>query len=807
MLRNTIWMALLSLMASPALAAELVELRVFPSEINLTTQRDQQSVVAQAVYDDGITRDVTSQAEWNLGDGKLVRRDGNALYPQADGETTLTVSFDGKSKEIPVRVQESEAERPISFKLDVMPVFMKAGCNTGACHGAARGKDGFMLSLFGYDPDGDHHRITREQPGRRVDLAVPEASLLVEKSVGEVPHTGGKRFDANSFLNKPLVEWIAAGTPEDPEDQAKCVGIELYPKQAVLDGEGEAQQLLVVAKYSDGTTRDVTSLAVFRSNNEGSVEVDEAGLATAGERGEAFVMASFDVHNVGSQFLALPKGLEYEPQPTEPVNYIDELVDLKLKKLRMHPSEQCSDEEFLRRIYIDLIGMVPTYAEYSEFIQDSDPDKRTKKIDELLERKEFTELWVSKWAEWLMMRSSNQVSEKSIFLYYQWLVDQIANNVPMDEMVRDILASEGGTFTTPQTNFYEIERNQLQVAENVAQIFMGMRIQCAQCHNHPFDRWTQDDYYNFAAFFSQIGRKRGEDYREQVIFNRGGGEVRHPVTGQNATPQFLGGGRPEIPGGTDRRKVLAEWLASPDNPYFASNFANRIWQHFFGIGIIEEVDDVRISNPASNPELLEALAEKFTEYNYDFRKLVRDICVSNAYQRTTRRNESNMHDEANFAHQNIRRIKAESMLDIISQVTRTKDKFSKLPEGARAVQIADGRTSTYFLRTFGRAERETACSCEVKMEPTLSQALHLLNGDTVNNKMRQGGVIKKLLEEGELEPLEAIDRLYVICLTRLPTEEEKEALAPLVADGTNVEQGLEDIFWALLNSREFLFNH
>ncbi|MCA9081246.1 MAG: DUF1553 domain-containing protein, partial [Planctomycetaceae bacterium] len=320
------------------------------------------------------------------------------------------------------------------------------------------------------------------------------------------------------------------------------------------------------------------------------------------------------------------------------------------------------------------------------------------------------------------------------------------------------------------------------------------------------DRWTQDDYYSFAAFFSQIGRKNGEDTRENVIFNRGGGEVKHPVTNQDAKPVFLGGGAPEIKSGQDRRELVANWLASPENPFFAQNFANRIWDHFFGMGIIDPVDDVRVSNPPSNPELLQTLAQKYTEYGYDFRKLVRDICISNTYQRTTRRNESNLTDEKNFAHQNIRRIKAESMLDVISQVTNTKDDFDKLPVGARATQIADGRISTYFLTTFGRATRETACSCEVKMEPTLSQALHLLNGDTVNNKMAQGQVIPTLLKEGKT-PDQVVEELYIRCLSRKPTPEELAALAPLYAEGTDVNQGLLDVYWALMNSREFLFNH
>jgi hypothetical protein len=793
------------LFASTASAAELTELRVFPPEVSLQTGKDFQSVVVQGVYSDGITRDVTDQAEWNLGEGSHVTRDGNLLKPTADGQTQLTISFEGQTQQIPITVAQAGAPRPVSFRLDVMPIFMKAGCNSGSCHGAARGKDGFMLSLFGYDPDGDFHRITREQPGRRIDLAMPQASLLVEKAVGAVPHTGGKLFEADGFMYDDIVEWIANSTPKDPEDVATCTSIELYPPQGVLDGEGETQQMTVLGKYSDGTLRDVTPLALFQSNNSVSADVNDAGLVTAGARGEAFVMARFSTHTVVSQFIVLPKGLEYEQQPFEPVNYIDQMVAAKLNKLRIHPSEQCDDETFLRRVTIDLIGLVPTTEEYAAFLADESPDKRAKKIDELLERREFTDLLVSKWAEWLAMRSSNQVPYKSIVLYYQWLSEQIAADVPLDEMVKTLLSSDGGTFSAPQTNFYQLERDQLKVAENVAQIFMGMRIQCAQCHNHPFDRWTQDDYYNFAAFFSQVGRKRAEDYREQIIFNRGGGEVRHPVTGQNAVPVFLGGEQPDVQG-KDRREVVANWLASSENPYFARNFTNRIWAHFFGIGIIEPVDDVRVSNPPSNPELLDALSSKFTESGYNIKQLVREICNSKTYQLSTLRNESNMTDELNFAHQTIRRIKAESMLDIISQVTHTKDKFRGLPLGAKATQIADGATSSYFLTTFGRAERTTVCSCEVKMEPTLSQALHLMNGDTVNAKMQQGGVLKEL-QDAQLEPTAAIERLYIQTLSRKPTQKEVDALLPMFAEGSDQKQALEDTFWALLNSREFLFNH
>ncbi|WP_010583445.1 DUF1549 and DUF1553 domain-containing protein [Schlesneria paludicola] len=797
--------AVITLSTCAVAESPLVQLNVYPPDVQLTTAKDRQLIVVQAVHADGITRDVSQEARFTLGNTALCRRDGTTFYPMADGQTDLKVEFGGKSLTIPVKVERAVEARPISFKLDVMPVWMKAGCNTGSCHGAARGKDGFRLSLFGFDPDGDYLRITREMPGRRVDLAVPDTSLLIEKSIGVVPHTGGKRFERDSELCHTLVEWVTAGCPADPAQLPTCIGLEIYPRDGVLDGEGTTQRVTARAKYSDGTDRDVTSLALYQSNNDTSATITQEGVITAGARGEAFIMARFATFTVGSHFVVLPKGLVYEETPKPTTNYIDELVNLKLKKLRIDPSGRASDEAFLRRVYVDLVGQVPTEDEYVRFMTSQEPTKRDQLIDELLGRKEFTEVWVSKWAEWLMMRSSINTSPKAITLYYTWLSEQIAENVPLDKMVRSVLGASGGTFKNPATNFYQIEPDVLKVSENVAQIFMGMRVQCAQCHNHPFDRWTMDDYYSFASFFKQVGRKQGEDYRETIVFNAGGGEVNHPVGGRVMPPVFLGGGPVDV-AGKDRREVLAEWLASPRNPYFAQNFANRIWHHFFNIGIVEPVDDVRVSNPPSNDPLLIELARRFTESNYDFKSLVRDICRSEAYQRSTEKNASNETDERNFASQTLRRIKAESMLDIISQVTSTKDKFPQLPVGARAVQIADGATNTYFLTTFGRATRETACSCEVKMEPTLSQALHLLNGETSNQKIQQGGVIAAMRNE-KLTPEQIVERLYVRCLSRKPLPEEVESLKPMFAEGTDVNRSLEDIFWALLNSREFLFNH
>jgi len=787
--------------------------QVFPPDVSLETSRDYQNIVVQTTRPDGVTVDVTADAKITVSDGNLAKVEGSTLKPLVDGSGEVVVSYNGHTTRLPLTIKQAKEDRPVSFRLDVMPVFLKAGCNTGGCHGSARGKDGFMLSLFGYDAQGDYDRITRAQTTRRVNLAVPEESLLITKALGQVQHTGGQAIKPNDPMHQSLLRWLGAGAPNDPKEVAEPVSLELYPKLAVLEGEGANQQYVARAKYSDGTDRDVTNLVVFSSTNDTSAPVDQAGKLTAKVRGEAFVMARFATFTVVSQAIVIPKDLQYEWPKVEEYNYIDTLVHDKLQKLRMTPSEICSDEVFARRVFLDIVGLRPPPQELSTFVIDTDPKKREKLVDELLGRKEFVELWVMKFAELLKIRSDNQqVSYKAALLYFNWLQDQMSANVPMDQIVQQLIGATGGTFNNPATNYYQIERDTLKIAEDTAQVFMGMRIQCAQCHNHPFDRWTQDDYYGFASFFAQVGRKNGEDPREQIVFNRGGGEVNHPLPGKRPVPKFLGGDVVKFEPGQDRRQVLAKWLASPDNPFFAKNLANIVWAHFMGKGIIDPVDDVRISNPAVNPELLDALGTKFQDYKYDFKRLVRDICTSRTYQLSTHANESNANDDRNFAKAPIRRIRAEVLLDVISQVTEPAEKFRGLPLGARAVQIADGRTTSFFLTTFGRATRETVCSCEVAMDPSLSQALHLLNGQTTNGKIQQGGVVRKMLMEEKKSAEQIIDELYVRCLSRKPSPEELQTLRANLpkdpkADLAQTEQVLTDIFWALLNAPEFMFNH
>ena len=795
--------------ADPAITA----IEPFPKSITLESAADFHQVLVIARFNDAATQDITRQVKATLADPSLAKLEGTRLSPLKDGTTTLALEYRGLRSEVPVVVKDAAKPRPISFQLDVMPVLTSSGCNTGSCHGSARGKDGFHLTLFGFDPEGDHFRLTRENPGRRINLALPEDSLLLTKAVGTVPHSGGKLFEKDSAPYQTLVNWIRAGADYDSGDIARPTGISIEPAQLVLKGPDLETPFTVRATYSDGTDRDVTTLSSYSTSNDNSVSIDpRRGLSKSKHRGEAFLLGRFMTFTEVAQAIVIPKKLDYTRPELPEFNYIDRHVHEKLHKLRVIPAPLCDDETFLRRVFIDVVGQLPEPVERERFLTDANPNKRAALVDELIARKEFSEMWVMKWAELLQIRTFNngpqQVSYKAALGYYNWLRDRIAGKVPFNEIVRELLASEGGTFASPPTNFFQIEQDVLKLTENVAQVFMGTRIQCAQCHNHPFDRWTMDDYYGFASFFAQVKRKPAEDPRERIVFDAAG-EVPHLVTKQPVKPRFLGTATPDDFGKMSRREAMAGWLTSTDNPWFARNVTNIVWAHFFGSGITDPVDDVRISNPPANPELLAALSDRFVASGYDLRQLVRDICNSRTYQHSSATNETNATDTRNFSRAMVRRIRAEVLLDCISQATATPNKFKGLPLGSRAVQIADGNTSTYFLSTFGRATRATVCSCEVKMEPNLSQALHLLNGDATHNRIQQGKRVETLAAENQ-SPQEIIRQLYLRTLSREPTATELAKLLPAVAEGKNpAEQRsiLNDIFWALLNSKEFMFNH
>ncbi|MEY3459791.1 MAG: hypothetical protein RL215_2948 [Planctomycetota bacterium] len=781
-------------------------LLVYPNSVQLSDARDSTRILVLQKNPDGSTANVTDSAEFSVDTDGVAQIDAGVIRPVGDGIARIRVRLGGESSDIPLTVINHSVSPPLSFRSEVLATLTKAGCNSGKCHGAASGKDGFRLSLFGYDPAGDQYRLTREIPGRRVNPDSPADSLLVRKALGEVNHTGGQCIEEGTGFHQTLLSWIADGAPADAQDAPVPTGIRVYPQEAIFAHPSGSQPLLVIASFSDGTDRDVTELSVFLSNNEATAGVSTSGLVSATGSGSAFIMARFDQFTQGTAVIVRP-GNAYEFPDIEPVNRLDQLVFERWKALHLLPSDICSDETFLRRVFLDLTGLLPSPEERQAFLSDPSPNRRENLVDQLMQRPDFTDLWVMRFAELLQIRSANGVSPKGLLLYDRWLRERVHAGVTIDQIVRELLPATGGTFENPAAGYYQTETTPQLLAENIAQSFLGTRIQCAQCHNHPFDRWTMNDYYGFAAFFSQVGYKQAPDPREIMVFNSGTGELRHPVDNRPVSPAFLGAETPQIPPGTDFRAVAADWLASPANPAFGKNLGNIVWSHFFGIGIVEPVDDVRVSNPPSNPDLLNYLGQRLEQDGYDIRPLVREICLSRTYQLATERNTSNRLDERHFSHGKVRRLRAEVLLDCVNQVTETAEEFRGLPPGSRAIHIPDGPSPNYFLTTFGRSTRATACSCEVKTSPTLSQALHLLNGETTGGRIESGRVVSRLLTELN-DPMLVAAALFERCLGRSPTPAESESIrGRLNASRESPERALTDLFWALLNSNEFIFNH
>ena len=713
-------------------------------------------------------------------------------------------------------IPPKQPEKPVSFRLDVMPVFFRAGCNSGGCHGAASGKDGFHLGLFGYDPAGDYYRLTQQMVGRRIDLAVPAQSLLLLKATGMVPHTGGRRIKPDSEYYNTILRWIQAGAPDDATGVPTVTGISLVPDKVVFSGKDKKRPLQVVAKYSDGTTRVVNNLALYLTNNKATADIDEQGLATAGKRGDTFVFARFAKYTVGAEVIVLPDGKFKWPKLASN-NYIDDLVYAKLQKLRILPSAPATDEQFLRRAYLDLVGLPPTEEEYKRYMADRAADKRAKLIDALMARVEFADVWATHWAEWLKVRSDHNnaafgTDRKAAYAYYGWIREQMKRDTPLDQFVRAQVAGTGSNLQNPPVNLYTmLPQGQFDpkgVAQDFAQVFTGVRVQCAQCHNHPFDRWTQEDYYGFVSFFTGVKRKVASEAREMYVFDDpNAAPAKHLLDGHPVPAHFLGGEAPDVKG-KDPRAALAEWLTSKDNALFRQNLANRIWAQFFGRGIVDPIDDVRISNPPSNRELLEELGKRLADYGYDARRLIRDICASRVYQAAVAANDSNRDDESQFSHQRLRRLRADVMLDALAQITETPSDFNESPRGVRAMQLYEGlyRSNNYFLKTFGASSRDSVNASETRLEPTLAQALHMVNGNTIEGKLARSQVVPSMLKAGK-KPGEIIDELFIRTLSRKPSETESKKMMALVSANPGDKNGYDDVLWALVNSTEFEFNH
>ncbi len=804
----TLGIMLMTLMLGSSAWAQSIA--IYPQGARLDHGEDPQRMVILKTREDGVTLDVTEKVTVTYAAEGLVKwGEDFKLHPVADGETTATFTYEGEALTIPVQVLNATTIPAMSFRNDVEPAIMRSGCNTGACHGSAKGKNGFRLSLFGFDSEYDYKSLTRELLARRINVAIPEESLMLQKPAGEVAHEGGTVISREDKLYNAMRRWIAEGVTDDPKEVKTLDRIEILPPQAVLEGEGATQRFMVRALYSDGSDRDVTDLAVMSTSDELTLTIDDIGKTTAAQQGEVYIMARFGTFAVVSKVIVIPQGKVLQwPEDAQPKNYIDEFVFAKLKKLRIPPAVICEDHIFLRRAYLDIIGTLPTVEESTAFLNDAAPDKRDKLVDALLQRPEFSNVWAMKWAEVLRVATiANVMDPKGMHRYNDWLRQAITSNVPMDQLVRDLLSAEGGNFTNPASNYYLVERDPVMISENVAQVFMGIQLKCAQCHNHPFERWTMDDYYSFAAFFAQIGRKGSSDPREQIIFNSNSGGVKNINSGQTMGPKFLGGAVPEIKGGEDRRAVLAAWLTSPENPWFARNIANRVWDHYLGAGIVNPPDDVRVTNPPSNPELLDEIGRRMVEYNYDLRKLVRDICTSYTYQMSTQPREEGISDERNFAYAKLRRMTAEQMLDAICVVTDTVVKFPNLPKGARPAEVANGRSGIYFLDVFGRPARESVCTCDRSNSPTLAQSLHLINGDTMGNAIKSPEGRLARLVKAETPTEQVLEELYLASVSRKPTTEELATMKQHIDATEDKQAALEDVFWTMLNAKEFIFNH
>jgi len=794
-------------LCAPPAADAGARMEAYPSRIDLRPGQDFQRLTVVSTRADGLTTELTAGFTVESSPAGLARVEGGVVRGLSDGTGKLVIASNGVTVEIPLSVRGTGQKAPVSFSRDIMPIMTRAGCNGGKCHGAAAGKDGFRLSLFGFDPAGDHFRMVHEIADRRVSVARPENSLLVTKALGAVPHTGGGKVKAGSPFHDLVVRWIREGAGDDAATVAKPVAIHVYPPALVMEEGKTGSSLVVSANYDDGSVRDVTHLSAFYSSHDAVASADMDGIVRPAGRGEAFILARFATLTAGSAIITRPANSTFRFPDVRTHNAIDEAVHGRLRNLHIAPADTCNDAVFLRRASIDLNGRLPEPAELASFMADGRPDKRAKAIEAMAARPEFTDLWVMRFSEMLQIRTANGASPKGVGKYHDWLRERIATGSTIDKVVAEILSTTGGTFEKPAANYYQTETEPATLAENVAQAFLGMRIQCAQCHNHPFDRWTMDDYYGFTAFFSQVGYKSAPEPREIVIFNRGEGEIDHPLSRKPVAPRFLGerSDNPVDPG-NDRRKLLAKWIEDPGNPYFARHVSNIVWSHFMGRGIVEPVDDVRSSNPPSNPELLDLLARKLVEWRFDIRKLAVFICQSRTYQLATSKKDASQADSAAFAVANIRRMRAEVLLDCLAQATGEPNKFAGKPAGTRAVQLLDGRTTNHFLGTFGRATRETPCACEVKSEPTLSQALHLLNGENTSAKVASGKRLGEVLKTRP-DPLDAAAELFMVAFSRQPTSREKAGLAEIAKSTMDSRQMLEDLFWSLLNSREFMFNH
>lgn len=783
-------------------------LEIFPTQINLTGPRRQAQVVVTGHYADGSVQDLTRVATLTVADGSIATANGSVVRPAKDGQTELIVAAGGVETRLPITVSGQDTPQPLSFEHDALAALTKQSCNSGACHGSPSGKGGFRLSLRQFDPDLDRLTLIREDLGRRTNVLSPDESLLLAKPLMKVPHGGGQKLYKSDPAYAVLRDWIAEGCRPDPEGAPRCVRIEVYPPTGrVLRWPAHTQQLAVIAHFSDGSQRDVTELACFDSSDTEVATVTPGGFVSAANRGETAIVVRYLEHVETSliTFVRDIPGYAWSDPPVQ--NFIDEKVDAKLKQLQFLPSPRCSDEEFIRRVYADTIGVLPTVEETRAFLADESPDKRARLIDALLERPEYAKFWALKWGDLLKLTKS-QIGTPGVYKYHRWIEQSLAANVPYDQFARELITARGSTLTVPAANFYRTSTDTNEAVETIAQVFLGARMQCAKCHNHPFERWTQDNYYGLAAFFARVQRKKSPRAEELVVFTSSSGEVTQPRTGKQMKPWLPLAGEIDPAPETDRREALANWLTQSDNHYFARVEVNRVWAHVFGRGIVDPPDDFRDSNPPSNGPLLDALAQDFVNHKFDRKHLLRTILNSRTYQADFRANEFNKDDVKYFSHYQPRLLSAEQLLDAIGTVTGLPEQFAGLPPTTRATQLPSPDLAKHdFLKAFGQPERSTVCACERSNDSNLGMALQFFNGPLVYGKLRaENNRFRRLAAEGKSNE-EIITEMYLAAVCRAPSEKEMETSLAHINGKEDRLAALEDVCWALLNTNEFLFQH
>jgi hypothetical protein len=821
-----IWILVASIPSMGLLAQESV--RLLPRELTLSGVEARHRVLIERFVGEEPAGPVSESLELVSDNSQIVRVEGLTIVPVSDGSTVVRIAGStNEASSLKVTVVGFKQPFEWSFRNHVEPVLARQGCNSGACHGALAGKGGFRLSLRGYDPDRDYFTIVEQQQGRRVELADPAASLLLTKPTMAVPHRGGLRLKPESWHYRVIAEWIAAGAAGPSDNDASLLKLEILPERATL-AFGMTQPLLVRAHYSDGRVDDVTHLTRFTAANEAVSTVDADGMVKVVGPGEGAISAWFSSQIVIAR-MTVPFDQNIDAAEFAIAgrrNFIDELVLQQLRRLNLKPSPRCSDEVFIRRVFLDTIGVLPTSDEVRGFLSDTAADKRDRLIESLLERPEFVDYWTYRWSD-LLLLNGTELRPDAIKAYYQWIHDHVAANTPWDQFVRELVTSRGSSFENGATNFYALHQSPEEMAENVSQAFLGLSIGCAKCHNHPLEKWTNDQYYAFANLFSRVRAKGwGGDSRNgdglRTLVTASSGELVQPRTGKPQPPTPLDGEPIPFDAAEDRREYAAQWLTSPENKMFARSITNRVWKNFFGVGLVEQVDDMRASNPASNEEVLAESAKFLIDEKYNVKSLIRTILQSETYQRSSQTLPENAGDARHYSRYFPRRLMAEVLLDAVCQVTDVPTEFNRIvypgadikptteyPKGTRAIQLHDSAVDSYFLQTFGRNQRRITCECERSDEPSMVQVLHISNGSTLNDKLAATeNRLTKWLANSKSDT-ELLNEVFMTCLARLPQQNELDELTALLA-ATPIEERrvvLEDLVWGILSSREFLFNH